>query len=134
LHSHAGWHALDTGDIPAARAHLEAAAHAAQQIGYEDTLIPVGIGLALRAEGDLDSARSAFEAALRIGRRTGNSKGMAGAILYLACLAGDAGDWNRSYAARRRAGLSGPDEHAVGGARHALPPGQPRPSPRAPGQ
>jgi hypothetical protein len=56
------------------------------------------MGLVLRAEGDLDGARSTLEAALRISRRTGNSKGMADAILYLACLAGDTGDWHRAAA------------------------------------
>ncbi len=40
-----------------------------------------------------DGARSAFEAALRIGRRSGSNWHLAGAILGLACLAGDAGDW-----------------------------------------
>jgi len=40
----------------------------------------------LRAETDLDGARSAYEAALRIGRRNGDNSGMAGAILGLACL------------------------------------------------
>ena len=39
LHNNAGCAALDTGDIPAARAHLEAAAQAAQQIGYEDLVV-----------------------------------------------------------------------------------------------
>ena len=35
LHSNAGGGALEAGNIPAARAHLEAAAQAAQQIGWE---------------------------------------------------------------------------------------------------
>jgi hypothetical protein len=52
----------------------------------------------LRAERDLDGARSAFEASLRIGRRNGDNWNMAGAILGLACLAGDAGDWDRAAA------------------------------------
>jgi hypothetical protein len=39
-----------------------------------------------------------FEAALRIGRRNGDNWQMAGAILGLACLAGDAGDWDRAAA------------------------------------
>jgi tetratricopeptide (TPR) repeat protein len=98
LHNNAGCAALDTGDILAARAHLEAAAQAGEQIGYENAVVPAIMGLVLRAEGDLDGARSTLEAALRISRRTGNSKGMAEAILYLACLAGDAGDWNRAAA------------------------------------
>ena len=51
-----------------------------------------------RAEGDLDGARSTFEAALRIGRRNGDNWNMALAILCLACLAGDAGDWDRAAA------------------------------------
>jgi hypothetical protein len=54
------------------------------------------MGLVLRAEGDLDGARSTFEAGLRIDRRNGTGKGMAEDILYLACVAGDAGDWDRA--------------------------------------
>jgi hypothetical protein len=54
------------------------------------------LGLVLRAEADPDGARSAFEASLRISRRNGDNLGMAYAILGLACLAGDAGDWHRA--------------------------------------
>ena len=54
------------------------------------------LGGVLRAEGDLDGARSTFEASLRISRRNGHSIGMANAILGLAVLAGDAGDWDRA--------------------------------------
>jgi predicted ATPase/class 3 adenylate cyclase len=96
LHHNAGGAALRAGDIPAARAHLEAAAQAAQQIGYEDTTMMGILGDVLRAEGDLDGARSTFEAALRIGRRNGSNWHMAGAILGLACVAGDAGEWDRA--------------------------------------
>ena len=96
LHSNAGEAALEAGDSPAARAHMEAAAQAAQQIGYETHFLQTNLGSVLRAEGDLDGARSAFEAALRIGRRNGSNLGMAWAILGLACLAGDAGDWDRA--------------------------------------
>jgi predicted ATPase/class 3 adenylate cyclase len=98
LHSNAALAALDTKDIPAARAHLEAAAQAEQQIGHQDTIVMAIMGLVLRAEGDLDGARSMLKAALRIGRRTGDSKGIVGACLYMACLAGDAGDWDRAAA------------------------------------
>jgi tetratricopeptide (TPR) repeat protein len=86
------------GDIPAARAHLEAAAQAAQQIGWETTNVPTGLGDVLRAETDLDGAVSMFEAALRISRRNGDNWQMAYAILGLAYLAGDAGDWDRAAA------------------------------------
>jgi predicted ATPase/class 3 adenylate cyclase len=96
LHNNAGNAALDAGDIPAARAHLEAATQAAQQIGYEEALLPMLLGDVLRAEGDLDGARSVFEAALRIGRRNGDNWNMAGAILGLAYLASDTGDWHRA--------------------------------------
>jgi predicted ATPase/class 3 adenylate cyclase len=98
LHSNAGAAALEAGDIPAARAHLEAAAQAAQQIGYEDAILSVILGMMLRAEGDADGARSALESALRIGRRNGDAWSMAFAVFYLACLAGDAGDWDRAAA------------------------------------
>jgi predicted ATPase/class 3 adenylate cyclase len=96
LHNDAGYVALAAGDIPAARAHLDASAHAGQQIGFENTAVPENLGLVLRAEGDPDGARSAFGASLRISRRNGDNSGMAYAILGLACLAGDAGDWERA--------------------------------------
>ena len=98
LHNDAGWIALATGDLPAARAHLDAAAHAGQQIGFENTALPENLGLVLRAEGDPDGARAAFGASLRISRRNGDNWGIAYAILGLACLAGDAGDWDRAAA------------------------------------
>ena len=96
LHNDAGWVALAAGDFPAARAHLDAAAHAGQQIGFENTAVPENLGLLLRAEGDPDGARAAFGASLRISRRNGDNSGMAYSILGLACLAGDAGDWDRA--------------------------------------
>jgi predicted ATPase/class 3 adenylate cyclase len=95
LHSNAGAFALD-GDIRAVRPHLQAAAQTAQQIGHENAILPVILGMALRAEKEADGARSALEAALRIGRRNGDTWSMAIASLYLACLAGDAGDWDRA--------------------------------------
>jgi tetratricopeptide (TPR) repeat protein len=98
LHNNAGAAALGTGDIPAARAHLEAAAQAAQQIGLEDVFVTMNLGTVLRREGDLDGARSTVETALRIGRRNGDTWHMAGAILELALLAGDTGDWDRAAA------------------------------------
>ena len=45
---------------------------------------------------DLPGVQSAFEAALRISRRNGDNRSMADACLGLACLAGDAGDWDRA--------------------------------------
>jgi tetratricopeptide (TPR) repeat protein len=98
LHDNASVTALQAGDLPAARAHLEAAAQAAQQIGRESATLPADLGYVLRAEGDLDGARSAFRASMRIGRRNGDNWHMAAAILGLACLAGDAGDWDRAAA------------------------------------
>jgi predicted ATPase/class 3 adenylate cyclase len=96
LHSNAGYYALRNGDIPAARAHLEAAMDAARQIGREDVRVSVTLGWVLRAERDPDAARSTFEAVLRLGRRNGDSIAVASASLGLACLLGDAGDWDRA--------------------------------------
>jgi DNA-binding CsgD family transcriptional regulator len=73
-------------------------ARAAQEIGWEGAEVPANLGLLLRAEGDLDGARHMFEESLRISRRNGDSRGMAYACLYLACLAGDLGDWDRAGA------------------------------------
>jgi hypothetical protein len=56
------------------------------------------LGVVLRAEEERDGARSKFEAALRLSRRSGDMIGMAYAVLGLATLAGDAGDWDRAAA------------------------------------
>ena len=98
LHDNACVTALEAGDLPAARAHLEASAQAAQQIGRESATVRADLGYVLRAEGDLDGAWSAFRASLRIGRRNGDNWHMAMAILGLAFLAGDADDWDRAAA------------------------------------
>jgi predicted ATPase len=96
LHNNAGCAALNAGDIPTARAHLEAAAQAARQIGYQDVVVQTNLGTVLCAEKDFDGARSAFEESLRISRRNGDNWSMAGAALGLACLAGDVGNWDRA--------------------------------------
>ena len=96
LHNNAGNRAFDAGDLPAARAHLEAAAQAGKQIGYPETLVMANLSRVQRAEGDPVGARSTLQAALRINRRNGNSTYMASAILCLALLAGDAGDWDQA--------------------------------------
>ena len=96
LRNNAGLHALMIGDIPAARAHLEALAQAARQVGWESAELPANVGLMLRAEGDLDGARSMFEASLRFSRRSGYRRGMAYGFLYLTCVTGDLGDWDRA--------------------------------------
>ena len=96
LQRNAGWAALSAGDVPAARAHLEAAARAARQIGWEHTVATLRLGVVQRAEGDLDGARCTFEVGLRISRRNGDNLSLAIACLYLACVTGDAGDWDRA--------------------------------------
>ena len=95
FHSNAGFAALSAGDIPAALAHLEAAAQTGQLVGYEDTKVMVYLGLVLRAEGDLDGAQSTLETGLRISRRNGDNWNIALACLGLLCLAGDLSDWER---------------------------------------
>jgi predicted ATPase/class 3 adenylate cyclase len=96
LHNNAGEAAREAGDLPAARAHLEAAAQAGKQIGFPETLVMANLSRVQRAEGDPVGARSTLEAVLRINRRNGNSSYMASAILCLACLTGDAGDWHQA--------------------------------------
>ncbi|MGO9729080.1 MAG: ATP-binding protein [Streptosporangiaceae bacterium] len=98
LHNNAGVHALRTGDIPAARAHLEAAAQALQAIGEAsyDVSIHLNLGWVLRQETDPDGARSMFEASLRTSRRNGDRAAIAYASLGLACLAEDQGNWRQA--------------------------------------
>jgi tetratricopeptide (TPR) repeat protein len=96
LHNNAAVHALRTGGTAAARAHLDQAAEAMRGLGQEDHHVPTNQGWVLREENNIDGARSMFEPALRISRRTGERDGLAYASLGLACLAADCGDWPRA--------------------------------------
>jgi hypothetical protein len=73
----------------------EASIRVAEAIGTPDTLASSNLGMVLRAEHDLDAARSTLQEALRIGRRVGEKRNMPYTILGLACLAGDLDDWHR---------------------------------------
>jgi predicted ATPase/class 3 adenylate cyclase len=96
LHNNAAVTAQASGDLPAARAHLDAAARAARQIGWQAVHLSVNLGDVQRAEGDMDGARSTWQAALPTLRRNGDILWMATAWHGLALLAGDAGDWHRA--------------------------------------
>jgi predicted ATPase/class 3 adenylate cyclase len=96
LHNNAGAVALVLGDLPGARAHFEAAIRAAEALRTTHHVQSLNLGMVLQAEHDLDGARSAYEESLRTGRRAGDKSNMAAAILGLACLAGDLGDWHRA--------------------------------------
>jgi predicted ATPase/class 3 adenylate cyclase len=96
LHNNAGSHALQAGDIPAARAHLEQAAQARQEIGLNSYFVSTNLAWVLRQEGDLPGARSRFDEGLQASRRNGNRSGLAYASLGLACLTADTGDWYRA--------------------------------------
>jgi predicted ATPase/class 3 adenylate cyclase len=96
LHNNAAVAAQASGDLPAARAHLDAAARAARQIGWQAVHLSVNLGDVQRAEGDLDGARSTLQAVLPTLRRNGDILWMAAACHCLALVAGEAGDWHRS--------------------------------------
>jgi predicted ATPase len=96
LENNAGVDALEVGDVPAARAHLERADEARLSIGSLFHHGQVNMGWVLREEGDATNAGSMFERALRTARRNGDRSGMAYANLGLACLAGDQGDRHRA--------------------------------------
>jgi predicted ATPase/class 3 adenylate cyclase len=96
LHNNASTWALHTGDIAAARAHLEQAARSAQAVGQDSDIVSLNFGWVRRAEGDPAGARSAFETGLRLARRTGDGMGLAYSTSGLACLAADLGDWHRA--------------------------------------
>ena len=135
LHNNVGCAALTAGDVPAARAHLEAAAQAAQQIGWEERrrVDQPGRGAARgrRPRGrPVDvRGRPAVEPPER--RQPGQGRrhpwpGVPGRRCRR--LAPD------GRPARHRAGVSRPGGHSVGRARRAPPPGQPGPSACAPGR
>jgi tetratricopeptide (TPR) repeat protein len=96
LLNNASVHALRAGDIPAARAYLQQAAQAVQTIGGDDLHQSINVGWVLRQDRDPDGARSSFEKALRLSRRSGDRADVAYASLGLACLAADEGDWERA--------------------------------------
>ena len=97
MENNAGTYALEEGDIPAARAHLEEALRVSHAIGYVNHYQPiVNLGEVLYEEGDREGARSKFQDGLRILRRVGNRSGIASANLWLAFLAVDSGDWHRA--------------------------------------
>jgi predicted ATPase/transcriptional regulator with XRE-family HTH domain len=96
LHNNAGWTALQLGDIPGARAHLEAAVRSGEAIGFPCPVPTLNLGLILRFEHDLDGARTTLQEVLRAGRRIGQKKNTAEAILGLACVVGDLGDWHQA--------------------------------------
>jgi predicted ATPase/class 3 adenylate cyclase len=96
LHNDASVHALRVGDVPAARAHLEAAVRASRANGQNSYEVAVNLGWVRRQDGDHDGARSSFEDALRMSRRSGERFGIAYAVLGMACLAADAGEWSRA--------------------------------------
>jgi hypothetical protein len=75
---------------------MEAAIQAAEALGTPHPGESLNLGMILRAEHELDSARSTLQEALRIGRRIGDKRNMAEAISGLACLDGDLGDWRRA--------------------------------------
>jgi predicted ATPase/class 3 adenylate cyclase len=94
----AGFRYLETGNTSAARAHLEAALRTAKAVGMLHLAARENLAKVLRAEGDLDGARSAFQDLARNSRRVGDKRALSGAMHGLACLAADLGDWHRAAA------------------------------------
>ena len=92
----AGFRGLETGDLSAARAHLEAALRTANAVGMLHLVTRENLAKVLRAEGDLDGARSAFQDLAWNSRRVGDKRSLSGAMHGLACLSSDLGDWHRA--------------------------------------
>ena len=95
-HNNAGVHALRAGDFPGARVHLELADAAMRATGSTGHHVSVNLGWVLYQEGDLQGARTRFEAGLRVSRRVGDRSGIAYATLGLACAAAGLGDPRRA--------------------------------------
>ncbi len=114
LHNDASVYALRVGDIPAARAHLEAAAQASQANGQNSHSVAINLGWVRRQDGDHDGARSSFEDALRMSRRSGERFGIAYAVLGLACYRRGCGPVGAGLRApRHRSGGPGPDRRTL---------------------
>jgi non-specific serine/threonine protein kinase len=96
LQNNAAVQSMQTGNIPAARDHLEEATRASHDIGVTTYNVKINMGMVLREEGDLEGARGLLNDALRISRRNGDRFGLAYSTSGLACLAADLGDWRRS--------------------------------------
>ncbi len=96
LHNNASVRAIRDGDFAAARAHLQRAVEASEEIGEVNHAVPVNLGWVLRHEHDLEAARDMFETGLRTSRRIGDTMGLAYCSLGLAIVAGDTGDWYRA--------------------------------------
>jgi hypothetical protein len=58
--------------------------------------VAINLGWVRRQDGDADGAQSIFEDGLRTSRRSGQHFDIAYAVLGLACLAADAGEWSRA--------------------------------------
>jgi predicted ATPase/class 3 adenylate cyclase len=96
LHANLGIDALESGDIAAASAHLEAAAESAAAIGLGIQQMSINRGWVQLAQRSYDRAESLFTEALRSNRRAGDDTGVAYSLLALACLAADEGDSQRA--------------------------------------
>ena len=95
LSSNAACTALIGGDIATARSYLEQAG-GEDAPGIERAGRLINLGWVNREEGDRDTARANFQESLLLGRRSGERREMAYALLGLACLAGDGDDWHRA--------------------------------------
>ncbi|HYK29137.1 MAG TPA: adenylate/guanylate cyclase domain-containing protein [Streptosporangiaceae bacterium] len=96
LHNNVGVHALRAGDLADAREHFERAAVAMAEIGEKSHHVSVNLGWVLREEGNPAAARPLFEAGMRMSRRTGSRNGSSYALMALACVAADFGEWHRA--------------------------------------
>ena len=96
LRNNASVGALHAGDIAAAREHLELAREASEATGVASFNVRGNLGMVLREEGDLASARELVENGLRISRRAGDRYGLGYSLLCLALIAGDQNDWERA--------------------------------------
>lgn len=94
LHNNAANTALVREDIPAARAYVEQARRAEQEVGVVSPHHWINYGWVLREEGEIEPAQALFERILRERRREGDLQAVALSVLALACLAGDRERWH----------------------------------------
>jgi predicted ATPase/class 3 adenylate cyclase len=96
LHNNAGISALEAENIAAAYTHLQEAERMTRATGQPESVIISNMAWVLRRQHDQAGARLKFSEGLQLARRAGDRIVVSMTVLGLACVAGDAGDFEQA--------------------------------------